>query len=142
MESWTEYFKVVGIKPGPVVTHRFGPVDFSDPSLPVEKMQSLYEANSPYLHLTDKGKEILYGIKGADTKPTPTLKPAPIAAARPESETASEPGHGAAYNENNHDKQQEPPADDDAAGKAERRRGKKRRATFFDPIEHGPEDYT
>lgn len=130
MDGWRRYFKVVGIVPGKVLTRLLGPVDFSDPSLPVEKVQQLYEADSPWLQLTPEGEQELYGI------------PKPAAAVRPEPVAASGPGHGAAILKE--ETPEDPPdmatPDDDRVEQPDRRRGKKKRATFFDPIEPGPED--
>lgn len=90
MENWTKYFKVIGIEPGPVITHRFGLIDFSDTSLPVEKMLKLYEDKCPYLQPTKQGTEFLYGIITTPPNAFPALKPTPEVAANPKSDIISE----------------------------------------------------
>lgn len=66
---WTEYFKLKGLKPGRVITALFGEVDFARPDLPLEKVQSLYENDFPYLEPTEKALTELYNI------PTEKLNP-------------------------------------------------------------------
>ncbi len=60
---WSEYFKVIGIRPGKVVVPRYGTLDFSKPDLPEATLLDLCENNFPYLEITEKGKEKFYGIK-------------------------------------------------------------------------------
>ncbi len=63
---WMEYFKVVKIKPGRVNTALFGLIDFSNPNIPLEKITELYENGFPYLEITQRGKEIIYGVGAPD----------------------------------------------------------------------------
>ncbi len=56
---WTDYFNLIKVLPGRIVTPRFGTLDFGDLSLPVEKVLALYEDGFPYLELTALGKEAL-----------------------------------------------------------------------------------
>lgn len=60
---WREYFKLVKLIPGRVIIHGFGDIDFSSSKLSIETCKKLFEADSPYLEITDKGKEVLYGKK-------------------------------------------------------------------------------
>ncbi|TSA33874.1 MAG: hypothetical protein D4R64_13190 [Porphyromonadaceae bacterium] len=59
---WTDYFNLIKVLPGRIVTPRFGSLDFGDPSLPVEKIRALFEDGFPYLELTPLGKEALYPL--------------------------------------------------------------------------------
>lgn len=59
---WQEYFRLVKLKPGKVVTALLGEIDFSNDSVPIEKIKLLYENGFPYLEITDEGKAQLYGI--------------------------------------------------------------------------------
>lgn len=58
--TWTDYFTLKKVQPGRIVTPRFGTMDFSDPLLPVEKVQALFEDDFPYLQITPLGLETLY----------------------------------------------------------------------------------
>jgi hypothetical protein len=49
MTKWTEKYKVIGVKPGKIHTRKFGIIDFSKDSIPVEKCDKLYESGFPYL---------------------------------------------------------------------------------------------
>lgn len=60
---WTNYFKVIRIRPGRIVVSGHGLVDFSNPRLPVEFIQGLYERDFPYLQVTEQGRQDLYGLK-------------------------------------------------------------------------------
>ena len=59
---WKRYFKFVKLKPGKVVTAKFGQIDFSADYIGIEIIQSLYENGFPYLEITDEGKAELYGV--------------------------------------------------------------------------------
>ena len=59
---WTEYFTLIKVLPGRIVTTRFGTLDFSDPMLPVEKLQALFEDDFPYLRITPMGMETFYPV--------------------------------------------------------------------------------
>lgn len=72
---WMEYFKVVKIKPGRVNTALFGLLDFTNPNIPLEKITELYESDFPYLEITEKGKEALYGVPAPAKAEAKTPKP-------------------------------------------------------------------
>ena len=55
--TWQTYFNLIGIQPGRVKTSLAGTVDFSDPAIPLETVQALYESGLPYLELTPEGKK-------------------------------------------------------------------------------------
>lgn len=57
---WTDYFTLIKVLPGRIVTPRFGSLDFADPNLPVDKVKALYEEGFPYLQLTPLGMKLLY----------------------------------------------------------------------------------
>lgn len=79
---WTDYFNLIKVLPGRIVTPRLGTLDFSDPNLPVEEIRALYEDGFPYLEPTALGKEALrpltepedfgQGIEPKPLKPTKT----------------------------------------------------------------------
>jgi len=71
---WTKCFKVVNIIPGRVHTSLLGMIDFANPDIPVEKIQQLYENDSPYLEITPYGIEKLYtGVKAVAEESTPVV---------------------------------------------------------------------
>ncbi|TSA25477.1 MAG: hypothetical protein D4R68_08810 [Ignavibacteriales bacterium] len=80
---WNDYFTLINVLPGRIVTPRFGTLDFSDPGLAVEKVQALFEDDFPYLKITPRGMVTLYPVstlaklpsKRMKT-PTPAMKPA------------------------------------------------------------------
>ncbi len=57
---WTDYFTLVGVLPGRIVVPGHGTLDFSDTSLPVEKIRTLFEKGFPYLEATSLGKDTFY----------------------------------------------------------------------------------
>ncbi|TSA37655.1 MAG: hypothetical protein D4R64_05535 [Porphyromonadaceae bacterium] len=57
---WTDYFTLIKVLPGRIVTPRFGTLDFSDPYLPVGKIQTLFDNGFPYLKTTWLEKDTLY----------------------------------------------------------------------------------
>ncbi len=59
---WSECFKLIKVKPGRIVTLRFGPLDFADPGLPIDKCQALFEDDFPYLEITKAGMDALYPV--------------------------------------------------------------------------------
>jgi len=59
---WTDCFKLIKVLPGRIVTPRYGTLDFSDTSLPLEKMQALFEDDFPYLQITPLGMDTLYPV--------------------------------------------------------------------------------
>ena len=59
---WTDYFKLIRLKPGKVITFLCGEVDFSKPNLSLEVLKKLWESDFPYLQITESGKKELYGI--------------------------------------------------------------------------------
>ena len=71
---WQEYFKLVKLVPGKVVIPKFGVIDFSSPRLTVDTCKKLYEADFANLQITQKGKEVLYGIKPAKPKRKPSRR--------------------------------------------------------------------
>ena len=80
---WTDYFTLIKVLPGRIVTPRFGTLDFSDPNLPVEKLQALFEDDFLYLRITPLGMEALYPVPPLAKIPskkvetfTPARKPA------------------------------------------------------------------
>jgi hypothetical protein len=58
--TWTDYFTLVGVVPGRIVVPGHGTLDFSDGSLPVEKIRTLFENGFPYLKATSLGKDTFY----------------------------------------------------------------------------------
>ena len=59
---WQDYFKLIKLKPGRVITHLFGELDFSRDNLSLEVLKKLYESDFPYLEITPLGKARIYGI--------------------------------------------------------------------------------
>lgn len=60
---WTKYFKIIKVRRGRVITPSHGEIDFSRDDIPVETCRELYEADFPYIEITDQGKKELYGIE-------------------------------------------------------------------------------
>ena len=60
---WTEYFKMVKVHRGRIVTQSHGEIDFSRDNIPVETCRKLFENGFPYLELTELGKKELYRIE-------------------------------------------------------------------------------
>lgn len=46
---WSEKYKIVGITPGPVYINNYGTVDFSDPLLPIDLVDDIFDAGCIYL---------------------------------------------------------------------------------------------
>lgn len=68
---WKQYFNLIRIHRGRIITSSHGELDFSRDDIPVKTCQELYEAGFPYLELTEEGKKELYGIEpGAPTSTT------------------------------------------------------------------------
>lgn len=59
---WRDYFKLIKLRPGKVITFLCGEVDFSKDNLSIEVLKKLYESDFPYLQITQLGKKELYGI--------------------------------------------------------------------------------
>ena len=59
---WTEYFKMVKVHRGRIVTQFHGEIDFSSDDIPIETCKKLYDPGFPYLELTKLGEMELYGI--------------------------------------------------------------------------------
>jgi hypothetical protein len=59
---WTDCFKLIKVLPGRIVTPRNGILDFSNPNLPIEKVQALFEDDFPYLKITPVGMDTLYPV--------------------------------------------------------------------------------
>ena len=66
---WTDYFRLIRLKPGKVITFLCGEVDFSKPNLSLEVLMKLWESDFPYLQITELGKKELYGILDNSEKP-------------------------------------------------------------------------
>ena len=60
---WKRYFKFIKLKPGKVVTAKFGELDFSADNIGIEIIKALYESGFPYLQITEEGKAELYGTE-------------------------------------------------------------------------------
>ena len=73
---WTDYFTLIKVLPGRIVTPRFGTLDFSDPNLPVDKLQALFEDDFPYLQITPLGMEAVYPVPPLAKLPTKRLETA------------------------------------------------------------------
>lgn len=71
---WKEYFKIIKLKPGRVVTALFGELDFSRDDLPLQKVKALYENDFPYLEITELGKQELYGIEPEKIEQEPIIE--------------------------------------------------------------------
>ena len=72
---WKRYFKFVKLRPGRVVTALFGEIDFSSDNIALEKIKELYEADFPYLEITEEGQAELYGKPEQLPEPTTGVKP-------------------------------------------------------------------
>jgi hypothetical protein len=59
---WTDYFRMIKLRRGRVITPSHGEIDFSRNDMPVETCKELYEKGIPYLELTELGKKELYGV--------------------------------------------------------------------------------
>ena len=66
-------------RPGVILTHRHGRLDFRSDNIPLKTCQELYEQDFPYLEITEKGMQELYGIGKIITvaEPEPEIKPEP-----------------------------------------------------------------
>jgi hypothetical protein len=60
---WTDYFRMIKLRRGRVITPSYGEIDFSRDDIPVETCKELFDRGFPYLELTELGKRELYGIK-------------------------------------------------------------------------------
>lgn len=47
--SWKQKYKVVGVKPGPVITPKHGTINLTREDIPLEKMDQLYAEGFPYI---------------------------------------------------------------------------------------------
>ena len=72
---WKDYFKLIRLKPGKVITFLCGEVDFSKPNLSLEVLMKLWESDFPYLQITVLGKQELYGIMDKPGESEPPKKP-------------------------------------------------------------------
>ena len=59
---WTDYFTMIKLRRGRVITPSHGEIDFSRDDISVETCKELYDSGFPYLELTELGKKELYGI--------------------------------------------------------------------------------
>lgn len=77
---WQKFFILKGIVPGPVVTHKYGKIDFSRDDLSVPMLKDLYEDNFPYLDITPAGLKELYSNPSHATETTiqNTTPPDPV----------------------------------------------------------------
>ena len=66
---WRDYFKLIRLKPGKVITFLCGEVDFSKPNLSLEVLKKLWESDFPYLQITELGEKELYGVLDNSEKP-------------------------------------------------------------------------
>ncbi|MFA6128217.1 MAG: hypothetical protein WC699_13020 [Bacteroidales bacterium] len=71
---WTDYFTLIKVRPGRIVTPRFGTLDFSDPNLPVEKVHALFEDDFPYLKITPLGMDTLFPVPPLAKLPSKKLE--------------------------------------------------------------------
>jgi len=61
---WKQYFKLTGIKDGEVIFPvPFGKVDFREDNIDLNKLRLIFEADHPYLKMTDAGMDHFYGDK-------------------------------------------------------------------------------
>lgn len=72
---WTDFFTLIKVLPGRIVSPRFGTLDFSDPQLPVERLQALFEDDFPYLKITPLGMEALYPVPTLPKLPSKSVEP-------------------------------------------------------------------
>lgn len=73
--TWKQYFSVIKIIPGPVIVPGRGLIDFSNPNIPIQTIQELYENDCPYLRITPQGFDALYGNSPDVASPTPIPHP-------------------------------------------------------------------
>ena len=72
---WKQYFKFIKLKPGKVVTSKFGEIDFSADNIGIEIIISLYKNGFPYLEITQEGKVELFGVESTLKKGNAIEKP-------------------------------------------------------------------
>ena len=72
---WTEYFRLIKLRRGRVITPSHGEIDFSRDDIPVETCKELYAQGFPYLELTGLGKKELYGIVEKNPVTIKEMKP-------------------------------------------------------------------
>ena len=60
---WTEYFKMIKVHRGRIVTQSHGEIDFNRNDILMETCKELFDQGFPYLELTELGKKELYGIE-------------------------------------------------------------------------------
>lgn len=58
---WKEYFKVIRIVPGEVIVPIHGKIDFRSDNISIDICKELFENDFPYLEITAKGMDYLYG---------------------------------------------------------------------------------
>lgn len=57
---WTDYFRLIKLRRGRVITPSHGEIDFNRNDIPAEICKELYENKFPYLELTEVGKRELF----------------------------------------------------------------------------------
>lgn len=55
--SWKEKYKIVGIRPGPVIVHGLGRIDFSREDLPEAIIEQAISKGCPYIKRVDPVKK-------------------------------------------------------------------------------------
>jgi len=59
---WRKYFKIKGVKPGVIIFPApFNKVDLRSDNLDPDMLRRMYEADLPYIKMTDEGIEHFYG---------------------------------------------------------------------------------
>lgn len=54
--SWKDQYRVVGVKPGRIITRQYGEMDFTHDDIPCEKCERLVKEGFPYLERIPKPK--------------------------------------------------------------------------------------
>ena len=57
---WTDYFRLIKLRRGRVITPSHGDIDFSSDHIEIEICKELFDNGFPYLELTEIGKQELY----------------------------------------------------------------------------------
>jgi hypothetical protein len=60
---WTNYFRLIKLRRGRVITPSHGEIDFSRDDIPLETCKELFDRGFPYLELTELGKKEVFGIE-------------------------------------------------------------------------------
>lgn len=59
---WTDYFRLIKLRRGRVITPSHGEIDFGRDNIPIETCKELFDRGFPYLELTGLGEKELYGL--------------------------------------------------------------------------------